>query len=278
MPEIWLILGSLSITHGWRREVRIVCSRTILGVKNDEIVTLAALAVVVGLEVTRRLRETKIIEDIVVRVGGVEELRNRRVAVRRRGRPASAPVVLKIKRRARWAVVGLPCRSTVGVGLSNGVVWKYRSAYVHKSSPAIFNKRTIEFMDICAGWRRILTATGIGVFCSSVTEPSELGVLGVPWIRQDGTGADVRVVGTPRATSVRFLSSRSCIRRQNSLDLEFRVLNPVYNAVDFFVGLSVDVCEQPVVEHISLNSPCQGQGAVCLDEVHQASLGILLGT
>lgn len=112
----------LSITHGWCREVRIVCSRAILRVKNDEIVTLAALAVVVGLEVTRSLRKTKVIEDIVVCVGGVEELCNRRVAVCRRGSPAGAPVVLEIKSRARWAVVTLPCRTTVGVSLSNGVV------------------------------------------------------------------------------------------------------------------------------------------------------------
>jgi hypothetical protein len=45
-----------------------------LSIQNHCIVSLAALAVVVGLKVTSCLVETKSVEKIVVQVGGVEEL------------------------------------------------------------------------------------------------------------------------------------------------------------------------------------------------------------
>lgn len=111
------------VTYGRRSEVGVVGSRAVLGVEDGEVTAETALAVVVVLEVTRGLREAEVVEDIVVGVGSVEQLRHGSIAVRRRRRPAGAPVVLEVEIGARGAVVVLPRGAAAGVGLRNGVVW-----------------------------------------------------------------------------------------------------------------------------------------------------------
>lgn len=105
-----------------------------------------------------------------------------------------------------------------------------------------------------------VVAAGGVVGGSSVTEPSECRLGRVPRVGQSDTGALIGIVASPGEDEVAGLS------------------DVVDNTVDSIVGGSVDVCEQPVVEDIGLDSPSEGQGTVLLDVVHQACLGVFLST
>lgn len=119
-PDVHAHAAVLAV--GGRGEVGVVGAGAVLGVEDDEVVALAALAVVVGLEVAGRLGEAEVVQQVVVRVGRVEELGDRGVGVRRRGRQRRVPVVLELERRACRAVVAEVVRTAVGVGLRDAVV------------------------------------------------------------------------------------------------------------------------------------------------------------
>ena len=72
VPKVHPHAARLSIRRS--RELRVVQTRSILGHKNDCIIGDTSSAVVVGLEVTSLLVETKSVKNIVVLVGSVEEL------------------------------------------------------------------------------------------------------------------------------------------------------------------------------------------------------------
>jgi len=121
VPDVHAHATLLSIRRSG--EVGIVSSAAVLSVQNDFVVAATAVAVVVDLEVTGSFGEAKLVEQIVVLVGDVEELSDRSINVGGRragggrvrehvvvGAAATRPVVVEVAGAAG------------GVGLSNGVV------------------------------------------------------------------------------------------------------------------------------------------------------------
>lgn len=103
-----------------------------------------------------------------------------------------------------------------------------------------------------------VVTTGGVVGAGAVVEPGE-GRLGrVPGVGQSLAVALIGVVAGPGEDKVAGLG------------------DVVDDTVDDVVGLGVDVGQQPVVQDVGLDSPGEGQGAILLDVVHQAGLGVLL--
>lgn len=76
-PDVHAHTGNLAI--GWREEVGVVGTGSVLSVELDEIAAVAAGAG--PLEVASGLVETKEVKQVVVDVGGVEELGQGSIAV-----------------------------------------------------------------------------------------------------------------------------------------------------------------------------------------------------
>lgn len=102
-PDVHAHAAVLSI--GGSGEVGVVSAGAVLGVEDDEVVALAALSVVVDLEIAGRLGEAEVVQQVVVHVGRVEELGDRSVGVGRGRRQGSVPLVLELLGRAFRAVV-----------------------------------------------------------------------------------------------------------------------------------------------------------------------------
>ena len=102
-------------------EVGVVGARAVLSVADGEVVALTSLAVVVHLEVTGLLSETESVENVVVGVGGVEQLGDSKVLVLI-WLHLLAVLVDKAELGAVWAVVVLPLLATAWVVLSSNVV------------------------------------------------------------------------------------------------------------------------------------------------------------
>lgn len=73
-PDVHAHAAHLAVRR--RREVGVVGAGAVLRVEDDEVVGLAALAVVVDLEVARGLVEAELVQQVVVLVGRIEELRD----------------------------------------------------------------------------------------------------------------------------------------------------------------------------------------------------------
>ncbi len=146
------------------RESRVVHSGPVLGVKNDAIVTPTTLAVVVDLEVTRNLGEAKGVQEVMVYVGRVEKLRNRRVLVGLRFRRVGHVRVLEFQGRAARPVVVFVGATAAGVDLCKAVV-----------------------------------APGRRIVFGAVGDPGELRSLEIPWVCDDLAVTLVRVIGSPGA-------------------------------------------------------------------------------
>lgn len=228
------------LTIGRSRELRIVQTRSILRHKNNCIVTDTSSVVVVSLEVTSLLIESKSMENIVVLVGSVEELSGGCVAVLSRVCLSEGVLVLEGVRLGVGAVVVQVCASTGGVSLGDTVV-----------------------------------AAGSGVVAGAVTVPSEwregkvLGVLDYRARSRSG------IVNTPGAdTRLAFFHDTS---KSNLLNL-VRSLSVVINNSNNLISLgSIDIRQQPVIKDISLNSPSKLQLSV-IDEISELSLRLADGT
>ena len=146
-------------------EVRVVSARAVLSVQEDEVVANTTGAVVVDLEVTGALIETELVQQVVVLVGGVEQLGNGGIGVCLvvGGVQVQGVVELEVTSdRARVVEESVVCKVVLPVGLRNTVV-----------------------------------TTGCLVPISTVRVPAELGGVGVKGVLLIGTGSLSRVVDTP---------------------------------------------------------------------------------
>jgi hypothetical protein len=148
----------------WGSEVGVVGSGAVLGVQDDGVVALATGVVVVGLEVTGGLVEAEGVEEVVVDVGGVEELGDRGVGVLLR----------------------------VGLGEGEGVLelraWGVRAVVVE-----------VVVVAIVVGLGDTVVSAGDGVGGLSITLPCELGPVLVSWVGLDSAVTLAWVVGSPWA-------------------------------------------------------------------------------
>jgi len=161
-PDIHAHATRLSIRRS--SEVSIVSSGAILGVQNDKVTALASLAVVVGLEVTSSLVEAELVEEIMIVVGSIEQLRDRSVGV------------------DSW--VSLRKREWVRKVLSRAV----RARVVE----VIIAARGIDLGDA-------VVATGAGIRGSTITLPGEWAGSDVPRISDTDTITLSRIVDSPGA-------------------------------------------------------------------------------
>lgn len=135
-------------------KVGIVSTAAILRVQDDEIVATTALAIVVDLKVSSSLVETQKVQEIVILVGRVKQLRDRGITVRDWVSLRSGKGILKLEAAAGWAVVVEVCSASRWVHLGNGIV---------------------------ASSRRVV--------CRTIRDPSELGCLNVPRVLDNGSRA-----------------------------------------------------------------------------------------
>ena len=146
------------------RELRIVQARSILGHKDNRIISDTSSAVVVSLEVTSLLIKTKSVENVVVLAGGVEELSGGCVAVLGGVSLSEGVLVLEGVRLGVGAVVVQVGASTGRVGLGDTVV-----------------------------------ATGGGVVAAAVAVPSEWREGKVLGVLDNGARSSSGIVDTPWA-------------------------------------------------------------------------------
>lgn len=159
-PEVHPHAAILTIWGG--RKISIICSAAILGVKDDKVVALTTLTVVVGLEVAGRLVEAEGVQQVVQLVGRVEELGDGGVPVRDGVGGGDRVGVLEDERGGAGAVVVEVAGAAGRVDLGNGVV-----------------------------------ATGGGVVAAAVADPRVLRGRDQPRILLDDTATLSRVIDAP---------------------------------------------------------------------------------
>jgi hypothetical protein len=135
-------------------KVGIVSAAAILRVQDDEIVATTALAIVVDLKVSSSLVETQKVQEIVILVGCVKQLRDGGITVRDWVSLRSGKVVLKLEALAVWAVVVEVCTASRRVHVGNSIV---------------------------ASSRRVV--------CRTIRQPSELGCRDVPRVLDNASRA-----------------------------------------------------------------------------------------
>lgn len=167
-PEVHAHTTGLSI--GRSGEIGIVGTGTILCVEDDVVVTRAAVALVVDLEVVRRLGEAELVQEIVVGVGSVEELGDRGIVVVLGVLDCGVVIVLKvIGGRLRAVVVDV-----AGVRVATGLSLR---------------------VDLCDS---VVTPGGV-VALVAVVVPSQGRVVEVPGVGEGDTVTLIGVVDTPLA-------------------------------------------------------------------------------
>lgn len=210
---------------GWCAESGIVSARTVLGVENNKVVARATLAVVIGLEVASGFVKAKPVQDVVVVVSSVEQLRDGEVNVFFRADGVGVEV-LKLARRAVGTVVSLVIAATVRVDVCNSVV-----------------------------------ATSGGVVLGTISKPSVWRSINVPRVLEDQATALRRIGYIPGE------------------DLHGGKLRDVVNdAMYVFAIVCVDICQEPILGNVSLNTPGQDKATVSLLEVYEARLWVANGT
>ena len=104
------------------REICVVGTTTILGVQNDLVISDTTFAVVARLKIPSGLGEAKFVEEIVVPVRGIEELRDRSIDVRFWVGRSKVQGVIEVRRCARRSEVVEIVRATVIVFLRNTII------------------------------------------------------------------------------------------------------------------------------------------------------------
>jgi hypothetical protein len=146
-------------------EVGVVGARAILSVQEDVVSADTTVAVVVSLEVTGLLVEAELVQQVVVLVGGVEELGNRGVGVGLVVGGVQVQWVVELE------VAGL--RASVG------------------------QERLVGGVVLPVGLRNTVVTTGCLEPISAVRVPAERAGVGIEWVRLVGARSLSGVVDTP---------------------------------------------------------------------------------
>lgn len=74
VPQIHPHAAGLAI--GWSGKIGVIKPGSVLSIQNDKVLPEAALVIIIDLEVSSSFGEAKFIEQVMISVGGVEELSN----------------------------------------------------------------------------------------------------------------------------------------------------------------------------------------------------------
>ena len=137
-PDIHLHASGAAIS--WCREIRIVCAAAILCIGLHRITACATATKVVGLEVSRALRETQPIQSVVNPIVHVEQLRHQRRLI---GRRRLGGINREIEDAQRTAIGTRQVGTVVGVRICVRIHVIAQRLHVPVVDPAIWRSRRV---------------------------------------------------------------------------------------------------------------------------------------